>query len=251
MKKILASDLDGTLVFGSKIYNFDKESILKMKKHGYLFGISTGRPYNGVKFICDNYNIEPDFYVLLNGALVINKGNSVLKHEGIPYKIVKEIYSKYKNYNFIGIDNGYESITLKGDNTYYWDFVRHGTIDELEDNKNSLISINFSNISVEEIDEICNNVNSEFGDEIIAFRNLNFIDIVPKGCSKGNGVKLILEELGMNKDNLYVIGDSYNDISMFNETNNSFTFNRVEKNLKSYANFLVDSVSECIEQYIL
>lgn len=251
MKKILASDLDGTLIFNGKLDNINRESILKMKKHGHLFGVSTGRPYNGVKFLYDEYNIDPDFYVLLNGALVINKENRILKHEIIPYEIVKKIYDKYKNSSFIGIDNGYESITLKGRNEYSWDSIKHGTINELENNKNSLMSLDFSNIDIREIDQMCNDINDEFGDAVVAYRNSYFVDIVPKGCSKGNGVNLILKEFGIDKENLYVIGDSYNDVSMFSETKNSFTFNMVEDKLKSYANFIVDSVSECIEKHIL
>ena len=222
-----------------------------MKKCGHLFGVSTGRPYNGVKFLCDEYNIDPDFYVLLNGALVINKENRVLKHEVIPYEIVKKIYDKYKYSSFIGIDNGYESITLRGINEYSWDFIKQGTINDLVNNKNSLMSLDFSNVDIEEVDQMCNDINDEFGDVIVAYRNSYFIDIVPKGCSKGNGVDLILKEFGVNRENLYVIGDSYNDISMFNETKNSFTFHTVEEKLKDHVNFIVNSVSECIEKYIL
>ena len=97
-------------------------------------------------------------------------------------------------------------------------------------NKNSLMSLDFSNVDIEEVDQMCNDINDEFGDVIVAYRNSYFIDIVPKGCSKGNGVDLILKEFGVNRENLYVIGDSYNDISMFNETKTHLLFIQLRKN---------------------
>ena len=50
---------------------------------------------------------------------------------------------------------------------------------------------------------------------------------------------------------VYTIGDSWNDVSMFDVTENSFTFDYVEKELKNHANYIVTSVAHCIEDYIL
>ena len=50
---------------------------------------------------------------------------------------------------------------------------------------------------------------------------VNAIDIVKKGCSKGQGI-LKLEELI--NDETAGIGDSYNDLEMFKVVDHSFTF---------------------------
>lgn len=250
MKKLLASDLDGTLIFDGKLSEENKQSILKLKEKGYYFGVSTGRPYNGVSFLKD-HDINPDFYVLLNGALVINKDNKVLKHEVIPYEVIKSIYEKYNFCNLLGLDSGYETTILKGISKYCWGSTKFASIDEIKNEKHSLISIDFSNRELEEVDSICYDINNEFSNYIVAYRNSYFIDVVPKGCSKGDGVSLIIKDLNINKENLYVIGDSYNDISMFRESENSFTFNNVEEKIKDHTNYVVDSVSECIGKYML
>ena len=57
--------------------------------------------------------------------------------------------------------------------------------------------------------------------------------------------------MNISMDNVYTIGDSFNDVSMFNITKNSFSFPNVEEKLKEHVNFIVDSVSECIEKHIL
>lgn len=90
----------------------------------------------------------------------------------------------------------------------------------------------------------------KYGHAVEAFRNQYFVDIAPKDCSKGNGLKKLLELNNLDIEKLYAIGDSYNDLSMFNLTNNSFTFHHVEEQLKGYANNHVSSVSECIEKML-
>ena len=86
-----------------------------------------------------------------------------------------------------------------------------------------------------------------FGESYGIFRNQAYVDMVGKDCSKGSGLKKILEIENWDVNNLYTIGDSYNDISMFEITDNSFTFNHVEDFVKAHANHTVDFVHECID----
>ncbi|MDU5411955.1 MAG: HAD hydrolase family protein, partial [Clostridium perfringens] len=46
------------------------------------------------------------------------------------------------------------------------------------------------------------------------------------------------------------IGDSFNDISMFEITDNSYTFNRAEEGVKAHANNHVDYVHEIVDHII-
>lgn len=251
MKKILASDIDGTLLFDGILHDSDKQSILRLMKQNYLFGVSTGRSYNGVKFIKEEYGIDLDFYVLLNGALVMDKYRKILKHEVIPYFIIEEIYNKYSNCKFLGLDGIDHTAVLIGHGEFTWDNIIRSTINEVENGKYSLISMDFSYLSAEEVDNVCMNINEKFNKYIVAYRNSYYIDVVPKGCSKGSGVNIISRNLNIDRDHIYVIGDSFNDVSMFEEFKNSFTLTHAEEKLKSYTNFVVDSVSECIEKYII
>ena len=251
MKKLLASDIDGTLIHNGKIKQCDKESISKLRKSNNIFGVSTGRPYKGITFLVNEHGIDIDFYVLLNGAYILDKDLNVLKRELIPYHIIKTIFEKYDNYTLFGVEEGMQTSLLYGETVFYWDDIYKRTIDELEDKDCLLLSIHFENNTIEEVDEICNEINEEFSQDIVAYRNAQFVDVVSKGCSKGNGVKQVCEMMNISMDNVYTIGDSFNDVSMFNVTKNSFSFPNVEEKLKEHVNFIVDSVSECIEKHIL
>ena len=61
---------------------------------------------------------------------------------------------------------------------------------------------------------------------------------------------MILEDEDATTDNLYTVGDSLNDISMFKITKNSYTFNHAEEIVKPHANNIVDYVHEVIEDML-
>ena len=95
-----------------------------------------------------------------------------------------------------------------------------------------------------------NEIAEKYGDYVEAYRNQFFIDIVPKGCSKGNALLKILELEGEVKENLYTVGDSFNDLSMIKITPNGYTFNRAEEELKKHTSNLVDNVYEIIDKML-
>ncbi|WP_252227231.1 HAD hydrolase family protein, partial [Clostridium sp. ZBS2] len=66
--KLLASDLDGTLVVGNNLRN-DKDLTLinKLKERGHKLIVSTGRSYDMVIPLMEKYDIEYDYLLLCNG----------------------------------------------------------------------------------------------------------------------------------------------------------------------------------------
>ena len=53
-------------------------------------------------------------------------------------------------------------------------------------------------------------------------RNNQYIDILPKGVSKKNAIKELIARCLSKEDDLYVVGDSYNDLSMFEINKHNF-----------------------------
>lgn len=50
-----------------------------------------------------------------------------------------------------------------------------------------------------------------------------------------------------NKNDVYVIGDSYNDLSMFEINNNNFIIDNGIEELNNKATYVVDSIADCIK----
>ena len=93
--KILASDLDGTLFREQEISKNDISALKKLKDNGHKFIISTGRNLRGVKEIFKDYkDVDADYLVLCNGALVLDGNFEVVYNKRIDSvtatKIIKD-----------------------------------------------------------------------------------------------------------------------------------------------------------------
>ena len=75
------------------------------------------------------------------------------------------------------------------------------------------------------------------------------IEISAKDCTKANGIKNYINLLGIDKNEVAVIGDSGNDISMFSEFQNSFCMDHAPLSVSKYANNVIKRVSN-LSKYI-
>jgi Cof subfamily protein (haloacid dehalogenase superfamily) len=255
MRKLFVTDLDGTLLENHRsISEENYRNVQKLSKHNYCFAIATGRGYDHIEFLRKEYEMQVDYYVLLNGALIIDKHNKLVKHEEIPFETVKALVAEFYNKDWrIHLANGFKSFKLEEEEGQIVNpsNILIDSIEEVSHEKISMIGISYKNDDIKYVDEICRKINNKYGHTLVAYRNVNYIDIVPKDCSKGSGVEYIKLREEIEHENTFAIGDSWNDVSMFDSVKNSFTFKVVEKELQDRATHIVDSVAECISKYVL
>ncbi|MEG1222214.1 MAG: HAD family hydrolase [Bacilli bacterium] len=77
------------------------------------------------------------------------------------------------------------------------------------------------------------------------------IELTPTGASKSAGLSWYLKEHGYSEEDLYVVGDSGNDITMFKDFNkNSFCMEHGDPTVKKYAKHIIKNFND-IKEYIL
>lgn len=252
--KLFVTDLDGTLVEYNNMTDENLEGIKKLNISGELLAVATGRAYNSCAFLKDKYGIKADYLILLNGGLIIDKDGKVVHHKEISYNTVNSIINDIKSDDsVISVETGYTSYVVHGryKEDIDWDGLEYEELENIKDKNLSLISLYYPKSDIEEVEKICRFINEKYSDEIVAYRNTCFIDVVPKGCSKGEGVSYVKERENIDTKNTYAIGDSYNDIPMLKESGHSFTFENVEDGIKKEADCVVSSVAEAIKNYCL
>lgn len=273
MRKMLASDLDGTLLFKGKVSDENKQALKRFKNNGGIFSLSTGRAYNEIAAVIKEMDIRPDYFILNNGALILDDKAEIIHKSDLDYKAAKEILAYIKKYtDMVSIQTGFKSYAIVSKLTKLKIKIRmiiknllYGlnhkdervyvkNLDEIEDVDNqtfTLMAANFNKYPVEAIQKVADYINNNYGQYVECYRNTIFLDIVPKGCSKGNGVKCVSDIVDLRMDNVYTIGDSWNDDSMFQVTRNSFTFTYAEEGLQKKTTHVVETVAQCIDKYIL
>ncbi|MDD8048344.1 MAG: HAD family hydrolase [Thomasclavelia sp.] len=137
MKKILFSDIDGTLYHDGKVaHENDSKYISKLHQNGYYFALCTGRNLSELGPIKENFDY--DFLVLNNGATIMDKNDNILFEKKIPGDIGREIMDYLLNTfpsnvncfqdgkdNYILINNKTYSFTGHSLEEKEYDFYHH------------------------------------------------------------------------------------------------------------------------------
>lgn len=252
MRKILLSDVDGTFYFSNNaeenIRFKDIAAIKKFQKEGNLFGVCTGRSYAGLISALQNYSIKLDFMILSSGA-VIFVGNEKIKEELLTKDILNIVFN--------AIDLKECGLTATSENSFYFSEYLHYTfstahkinaLDDVFDQTFTNITIESNNIEDLEKNRIL--LLNKIGNIVEINRNENSLDISPKNCDKGSAINCIMNYYLSDVNSLYAIGDSFNDIPMFQKVKSSYTFNKSSDRVKEAADYLVDSLEECIYQIL-
>lgn len=244
--KIFASDFDNTLFFHSGdngyIRKDDIEKIKAFQAEGNLFGLCTGRSLYDVHFDLKD-TIDFDFYILVSGAVILDKNYHVLHKVTIPFSVIKDMYLYFQNkYNYSPLFVTEEKFCCINQKIYNVDTAIYQSVDEMS--AFDFISVSYVLESAEAASVLCRELNSRYKDSLIGYQNTASVDIVYKGNSKGTGIEFIKNYL--KADKIYGIGDSYNDLPMLEKTDISFTFHSSPEYVKQQADYLVDSISEAL-----
>lgn len=243
--KAFASDFDGTLFFPKNekpISLTDTNAIQSFQSKGHIFGLCTGRPLIGTtEYLPDD--IKPDFYITNSGASIYNREKELIFEKVFSKELVDALITCGTDYGFVvdfHMDEKFyafkESDCFITDEIYF-----------LEEINGRVHNITYNAGSAEKADEMAKSICQKFEGQITAFRNTQYVDIVPFGCSKGLGIDFIRKYL--NIDTFAGIGDSMNDLPMLEKVDTAFTFADAHEKLRQKAAVLVTSVADAIEEF--
>ena len=255
--KYIFSDLDNTLLFGGEIKKEDLDAIKYWKDKGNKFVIATGRGVNMMDMVFKKYPDLADYYILNNGALILDKDKNKIEENIMDIEVARSIISDIDIDKFL--------VAVETENTIYsiGDFqddicpeVGERTVkvntEEIIKKEMDIVFLNCSpkdknlNSAIEIYEELA----SKYKNQISIFRNKHWIDMIPLNLSKGTGIKKLSELEKFDECNVFVIGDSLNDISMFEYFKNSYTFDYAEEVVKEKSKFVVNGFHEMVDSIL-
>lgn len=258
MKKILFSDIDGTIIDENQpISKKDQEAIVRLRKTGHLFAFCTGRNYQETKGIAHLF--EYDYMVLNNGAMIVDRNGQVILRKQINNSQAKEIlgyclnkypylyysfYDGHKTYTYSEKD-GVQVLTNSGYKKTDDDFYE--LIEKMTDDFDIFCAYHPDG-QLDEILAIQKYIDDHY-EGIHGTLNTKFLDVTVDHCTKGTGLLALTKYLGEDIET-YCVGDSYNDISMFQTAMYPYTFHRVEQRVKKHTEKQVGYVYEIIEDML-
>ena len=242
--KMLVSDLDGT-IYRNKMVSANDLKMINDFASRNMFVIATGRNENTFSFFSEHYDLAYQYVILCNGALIQDKNQqTIIKH---PFSNDEDLLPLFKILHLYSNQQISVSLSFEKGGLYLpkWQ-------DDLFDQVKANLSYEMLGICLEVVNKdlkVVENIyqqllkNTSFNIE----RNNQYIDILPKGVSKKNAIKELLNVGHLKEDDLYVIGDSYNDLSMFEINNHNFIIDKRIEALNKKATYIVDSISDCLK----
>lgn len=240
MIKLIASDMDGTLLDSLKRLNPEfKSTIKELSSRGIYFACASGRNYERLSKIFKD--IEEDLiYISDNGNYVEFKGEVLMKNT-----LDKNILLKLSNL-FRSIKGC--KVSYSSHKTMYTEdkIVYH--ISKIVKYKNQLVS-DINSIKEDIIkcsvictpakqDKIIGIIKKEFPNLYIAKSGKHTVDIGSCNCNKGIALEKIKEMFNIKYEETMVFGDYLNDYEMMDSAYHSYAMENAHPKLKEKARFI-------------
>lgn len=265
MIKLIASDLDGTIINTND--SIPKENIRvinKLKEKDIPLVICTGKTYSMSKEICKNLNAT--FGIFAGGSQIIDlRTGKELSKKSLSFAEINSCFSHIQKYNLH--IHAYTEDTIITTEPLYMDlrnsilfpnqikFEIVNSVFEFIKEKNLpvlklIISSPFSLVNVK--DELENatalNVSHIFKSGIykdnIINKEYEYLDISPRDVTKGNALNFLKNYLQLENNSILSIGDNLNDASMFNSSFVSIAVNNAHEDVKKQANYITLNSAE-------
>lgn len=256
--KILFSDFDGTLIeHNQTITPRNLEMLETLHQQGHLIVVCTGRNIKEFQAGLEICAVPFDYAVLNNGGHIINRHYETLYEKVIDKTIGIDILNHTTQYK------GLWSYFCDGEETYgYKDgYTYDHTLGNKKVDKDFMAlyqeARSFQIIAFNQDDEglydtlhCFDYIRQHYSDQVEVYLNTYYVDVVPKGCSKGTGMQELLNLIDENIEKVYAIGDSYNDLSMIEEADYGYTFKHADEDIKQTTDLHVNYVYEVIEKML-
>ncbi|MFL0247309.1 Cof-type HAD-IIB family hydrolase [Candidatus Clostridium stratigraminis] len=267
MYKLLAVDMDGTLLNSDKIIsNTNKEAIKNAIKKGTKVVITSGRGLKGLEKYLKEVNLtgENQYLIGNNGGTIYRTSDfKCIAYKGLRGKDFKKIHSMSRKYGFNMIGYTHEGVITAEEN-------------ELSRFEAKFLETAVKTINIEtginDEDEVAKIILSqkrklfftkkhELPEKFLSDYNVvktspRIFEVMDKDCNKGYGVKALADKLGIKKEEVICIGDQANDIEMITYAGLGVAMGNAIEEVKAAAQYITsdndnDGVAKAIEKFIL
>jgi len=267
--KMVVSDMDGTLLSRKVgISSGNLEAIRELEQRGIEFVIASGRDYKGVYSILDDYHLRCEA-ILGNGSQYVDRDGNILMSCYMDKAVVKAVVKVFSDrripYMIFATDGFYTE--------YEPSFVRERFIDRSRikfgtageafeeggkqkympcnhlqkiDDFDQFLGGDLEIIKVEgfsgeqEIQEAKNDLKQIPGISFLSSFDDN-VEVTDQKAQKGYILEKVIAMRGLSRDEVMVIGDGMNDISLFECFPNSYAPSNACEKIKELAGTVVGS----------
>ncbi|MGM9928114.1 MAG: Cof-type HAD-IIB family hydrolase [Bacillus sp. (in: firmicutes)] len=264
--KMIVLDLDDTLLRDDHtISERTKQALMKAQEMGVKVVLASGRPTFGMKHIAEELSLSAygSYILSFNGGKIIN------------WQTKEEVFSSTLSPE--DVHGLYEISRREG--VYIHTYIGDEIITE-DENEYTAIEADITGLPIKYVDTFVNAVNEPVVkvlmvdepeklklvekklqlklDEQFSIMTSKpyFLEFTEKGVTKGTSLNQLIQTLGITRDEVIAIGDSYNDLSMIEFAGLGVAMGNANEDIKKIANLVTDTnmndgVAKVVEEYVL
>lgn len=246
---LVISDLDNTLLTAKDgIPKYNIEMIEKFQKLGGRFTVATGRSTESVSRYLNEINLNAPA-ITYNGAVIYDfENNRILSRFTLPEKVKEILEILLNHFPNIGCEimcDNFRTYVVNENDYVYWHLVDEKLSyvnTPLCQIKNNWIKILFADNNSEllKVKKFCEE-NIKCDEIEFVMTNTIYFEIMPKGITKGNALKILCDLTKTQISNTIAIGDYYNDIEILKNAGLSVCVDNAPDEIKNICQITVPS----------
>lgn len=261
--QLIAIDLDGTLLNNDlQISDRAQRAIRAAGENGVKVTLCTGRMYASARLYALELGLDLPL-ITYNGALVKTSGSGdVLYHRTVPVELARQVVQLGRKYRCqinvyhqdrLYVENISDRAKLYASRTNVRLYHVHDLIEFLEHSPTKVLAINKEEVLADMEAEF----RSMWGNQLyITKSSPDFLEFLNPEATKGRGLEAVARALGVPREKIMAIGDSYNDLEMFKAAGYAVAMGNARKEIQDAADYVTcsnddDGVAEAIENLVL
>lgn len=270
-RKMIFLDLDGTLFDDKKnIPPANAQAISEALAQGHKVIICTGRPLCSAGKLFAGLGMEREgcYAITYNGGLIYDiYHRETLFKQTLPLEYVHYIFDQAGAQNVYMQTYTDDAVLCLKDTQEGRDYAERLKIDrrivpdvfevlgENEPCKTLAIAENYNRSILEAFRELLQDWASDKVD--IFFSGYEYLELVPKGISKGAAIRFLADYLHIHMENTIAVGDAENDIPMIQAAGLGVVMKNAAEDIKIYADYITEldnnagGVAEVIRKFML
>ena len=265
--KLIAVDLDGTLVRSDqRISQRTIDALVQVQRMGVKVAVASGRPTFGTAHVADTLRLEEfgGYVMSYNGGEIYNwRTKSRLHAQTLDKELIPYIYMYAKEHGLPAMTYiGKEVVSEVADDEY----IRHSvmrnrmTLRQVDDFVGTAQEAGVVKCVIVGDPTLLPAMETELQERLKGkagvFRSEPFfLEIVPKGIDKAKGLSILLNKIGVKREELIAFGDGYNDISMIEFAGMGVAMENAAEVIKNAADFVTrsnndDGIVYALEKFI-
>lgn len=257
MMKLIASDLDGTILQNGaqSVAPSTLEAIAKLLEKGYMFVPASGRQLISLKKLFAPLS-EKLIFIAENGALVEYQGKILAKNpldKALALEIIEDVFSTPDCEVLV---SGEKTAYIKPKSEQYYYRMTHivnyaiTVVEDFREIQEDILKVAVCNLS-----GIANSKQHFFerwsGKVSLTVSDRLYMDFMDKAVDKGNAMKQIQQRFDIAPEECMAFGDSFNDIGLLDAVTHSYAMEQAADEVKRHSRYVTDSVEKILREELL